>query len=54
MISPHYSFAHQFAGVIVAALVPVILVAFVSIPFNLGAHPGETRAMPMPTPPHLT
>ena len=29
---------------VVAALIPVVLVAFWSIPFNFGGHPGEVRA----------
>jgi hypothetical protein len=36
-------FVSQLAGVVFAALVPVILVAFLSIPFSLGGHPGEAR-----------
>jgi hypothetical protein len=34
-------FIRQFLGVVAATLVPVVLVAFVSIPFTLGGHPGE-------------
>ncbi len=34
----------QFVGVVVAALVPVILTAFLSMPFILGGHPGEIRS----------
>jgi hypothetical protein len=48
------SFVRQFAGAVVAALIPVVLVAFWSIPFNLGGHPGEVRAATMPTPAHMT
>jgi hypothetical protein len=40
-------FIHEVAGVALASLIPVILTAFLSIPFNLGAHPGEPR---VPTP----
>lgn len=36
-------FIRQFMGVVIAALVPVILVAFASMPFILGGHPGEER-----------
>ena len=46
----HRSFARQFAGAVVAALIPVVLVAFWSVPFNLGGHPGEVRAAAMSTP----
>ena len=49
-----YSFVRQFAGAVVAALIPVVLVAFWSIPFNLGGHPGEVRTGAMPTPTHMT
>lgn len=49
-----YSFVRQFAGAVVAALIPVFLVAFVSIPFNLGGHPGEARAPEAPAPTHMT
>lgn len=48
------SFVRQFAGAVVAALIPVVLVAFLSIPFNLGSHPGEARPAAMPTPTHMT
>jgi len=49
-----YSFVRQFAGAVVAALIPVVLVAFWSIPFNLGGHPGEVRTAATPTPSHMT
>jgi hypothetical protein len=54
MNSPRYLFARLFAGTVVAALLPVILVAFLTIPFNLGGHPGETRIVTMLTPTHMT
>jgi hypothetical protein len=34
-------FLKELAGAIAVALVPVILVAFMAIPFTLGGHPGE-------------
>jgi len=37
-------FVRQFIGTVAASLLPVVLVAFCSIPFNLGGHPGEPRA----------
>ena len=49
-----YSFVRQFAGGVVAALIPVVLVAFLTIPFNLGGHPGEARAPGVPVPTHMT
>lgn len=39
-----HAFVRQFIGTVAASLVPVVLVAFCSIPFNLGGHPGEPRA----------
>ena len=48
------SFVRQFIGVVVAALIPVVLGAFLSIPFNLGGHPGEERAATTPTQTHMT
>jgi hypothetical protein len=35
------AFVRQFTGVVAAALAPVILVAFMCIPYTLGRHPGE-------------
>ena len=35
-------FVRQFAAVVAAALAPVVLVAFLSMPMILGRHPGET------------
>ena len=37
------SFVSQFAGAVAAALVPVIIIAFMSMPMSLGGHPGEPR-----------
>lgn len=36
-------FISEFAGAVAGALVPVILVTFLSMPFTMGGHPGETR-----------
>jgi hypothetical protein len=47
-------FVRQFVGVVVAALVFVILVAFVSIPLALGGHPGEPRTVEAMPGRHLT
>lgn len=38
-----FTFARQYLAVVIAALVPVVLTAFLSIPFNLGGHPGKPR-----------
>ena len=47
-------FTHQLTGVVIAALVPVLLTAFVSIPLNLGGHPGEARAALQLNSQHMT
>ncbi len=47
-------FARQYLAVVVAALLPVILTAFLSIPFNLGGHPGDVRAIDAPMTRHMT
>ncbi|MBL0089512.1 MAG: hypothetical protein IPP44_23685 [Ideonella sp.] len=47
-------FTQQFAGVVMATLVPVMLTAFVSIPLNLGGHPGEARFQASLNSPHTT
>lgn len=36
-------FITQYVAVVAAALIPVIVIAFLSMPFNLSGHPGETR-----------
>jgi len=48
------SFVKQYLAVVLAALIPVIVVAFVSIPFNLQGHPGEPRTPTAPTDAHMT
>ena len=47
-------FVRQLVGAVAAALVPVVLVAFWSIPYSLGGHPGEARSVGMATPTHMT
>ena len=47
-------FAHQFIGVVVASLIPVVLTAFFSIPLNLGGHPGEVRVYVAQVSRHMT
>ena len=47
-------FVRQFVGVVAAALIPVVLVTFCSIPFNLGGHPGEARVATASTSTHMT
>jgi hypothetical protein len=36
-------FITQYVAVVAAALIPVSFVAFLSMPFDLGGHPGEGR-----------
>jgi hypothetical protein len=54
MFNPLRVFVCQFVGVVAAALLPVALVAFLSIPFALGGHPGETLPMATPFARHMT
>ena len=49
-----YSFARQFIGMVAAALIPVVLVAFLCIPFILGGHPGEPRVLGSAASSHMT
>ncbi|MDO9314075.1 MAG: hypothetical protein Q7T97_05985 [Burkholderiaceae bacterium] len=43
------NFMRQFTAVVLMSLVPVALVAFLSIPFTLGHHPGESQAQAVVT-----
>ncbi|MFZ4479820.1 MAG: hypothetical protein ACOYNZ_08015 [Rhodoferax sp.] len=47
-------FIGQYLGVVAAALAPVILIAFLSIPYTLGGHPGDTRVLAEMPSPHMT
>jgi hypothetical protein len=47
-------FIRQLLGVMLAALVPVVLMAFLSIPYSLGGHPGEERTSAAPDNQHMT
>ena len=38
-------FVKQWGGAVAATLALVIAVAFLSIPYSLGGHPGETRVL---------
>jgi len=40
------AFIRQFTGVVAAALAPVVLVSFLSIPYTLAGHPGEAHGAP--------
>jgi hypothetical protein len=43
MNSALHQFLSQYLYVVIATLVPVVLVAFLTIPLSLGGHPGEAR-----------
>ena len=47
-------FVRQYVGVVLAALVPVVVTAFLSIPVNLGGHPGEVRSAQAAAAVHMT
>jgi len=54
MFTPLRAFICQFVGVVAAALVPVALVAFLSIPFTIGGHPGEAHPVDATVARHMT
>jgi hypothetical protein len=47
-------FIRQYLGIVCAALLPVIVTAFVSIPLSLGGHPGEPCTVDAPIDRHMT
>jgi hypothetical protein len=47
-------FIHQYLLVVLLALMPVMLTAFLSIPLSLGGHPGEPRNGQPPPSAHMT
>lgn len=47
-------FVRQFLFVVLAALVPVVLVTFLTIPFNLAGHPGDQRPLDALVGQHMT
>jgi hypothetical protein len=48
------TFLREFVGVVLASLVPVIAVAFLSVPLALGGHPGEQRSATATVWQHMT
>jgi hypothetical protein len=54
MDSSLHVFVRQLVGAVAVALVPVVLIAFWSIPYSLGGHPGEERGIDMATQRHMT
>lgn len=52
---PHLdTFFRLYIGVVLSALVPVLLTAFLTVPFNLGRHPGEQPSQPTDISRHMT
>lgn len=49
-----YYFLCRFRGVVCATLLPVVLTAFLSIPFNLDGFPGKPRSVNAISNLHLT
>lgn len=47
-------FIKQYVYIVIATLVPVILIAFLSIPVSLGGHAGEMYAAHPPMTQHMT
>jgi hypothetical protein len=47
-------FIQQYLGVVLATLVPVILIAFLSIPVTLGGHASDLYAANAPVAQHMT
>lgn len=47
-------FVRQYLGVVAAALAPVVLTAFVTMPLNLRGHPGELRNAQATLSAHMT
>lgn len=47
-------FLSRFIGTVGMTLVPVVLVAFVSMPLSLSRHPGEAMLAMAAAPAHMT
>lgn len=47
-------FLTRFAATVVMTLVPVVIIAFVSMPLNLGRHPGQAPSSTSPSFVHMT
>jgi hypothetical protein len=47
-------FIRQYLFVMVAALLPVVLTTFISMPISFGGHPGEIRNIAMSVDRHLS
>jgi hypothetical protein len=47
-------FLVRFVGAVVMTLIPVVFIAFLSMPLSLNRHPGETAPGASPSFSHLT
>jgi hypothetical protein len=47
-------FIRQYLFVVVAAVIPVVLTTFISIPMSLGGYPGEIHNVAMSVDRHLS
>lgn len=47
-------FVSRYVGTVVMTLVPVVLVAFLSMPMSLGRHPGDAPVDASPSFAHMT
>jgi hypothetical protein len=48
------NFLVAYLRMVLIALVPIVLTAFMSIPYTLGGHPGEPIATAHPVAQHMT
>jgi hypothetical protein len=48
------NFTRQYLGVVFLTLVPVVLTAFLSIPYTLRGHPGDDRSAMSTVSTHMT
>lgn len=48
------NFVAAYLRIVLIALVPIVLVAFLTIPYSLGGHPGEPLAQASNAPRHMT
>lgn len=47
-------FLYRFAGTVLMTLLPVVFIAFVSMPISLNRHPGELPSDAVPSLTHMT
>ena len=49
-----HSFINQYLRVVALTLVPVVLTAFLAIPYTLEGHPGDVRTAETASSQHMT